>query len=157
MTLDGYDEPLHLQAELRVAGGHLTVDYAGSSPASGRGINSPKCYTDAYSVFGLKCLIAPEVPNNTGSLAWVTDVHNVMGDETGAPLPHGHLFFAIYVTMTAIHGLHVIIGAGLILWVMKGVAKGRFHAGYYLHIEPGASFAAGTLEPHFNSNFTGFK
>ena len=69
MTLDGYDEPLHLQAELRVAGGHLTVDYAGSSPASGRGINSPKCYTDAYSVFGLKCLIAPEVPNNAGSLA----------------------------------------------------------------------------------------
>ena len=69
MTLDGYDEPLHLQAELRVAGGHLTVDYAGSSPASGRGINSPKCYTDAYSVFGLKCLIAPDVPNNAGSLA----------------------------------------------------------------------------------------
>jgi N-methylhydantoinase B len=45
------------------------VDYAGSSPASGRGINSPKCYTDAYSVFGLKCLIAPDVPNNAGSLA----------------------------------------------------------------------------------------
>jgi N-methylhydantoinase B len=69
MTLDGYDSPLQLQATLRVEGEHLTVDYAGSSPASARGINSPKCYTDAYSVFGLKCLIAPEVPNNAGSLA----------------------------------------------------------------------------------------
>jgi cytochrome c oxidase subunit 3 len=45
------------------------------------------------------------------------------------------LFFAIYFTMTAIHGLHVIIGAGLILWVMKGAAKGRFHAGYYLPVD----------------------
>jgi cytochrome c oxidase subunit 3 len=71
----------------------------------------------------------------TGSLPWFTDVHNVMVDASGAPLPHGHLFFAIYVTMTAIHGLHVVIGAGLILWVMKGVAKGRFHAGYYLPVD----------------------
>ena len=63
-------------------------------------------------------------------VAWFTDHDGVM-----AGVPHGHLFFAIYVTMTAIHGLHVIIGAGLILWVMKGVAKGRFHAGYYLPVD----------------------
>ena len=69
MTLDGYEQPVTLQATLTVQGEHLTVDYTGSSPASRRGINSPKCYTDAYSVFGLKCLIAPDVPNNAGSLA----------------------------------------------------------------------------------------
>ena len=68
MRLDGYDEPIELRACLSIAGERLVVDYAGTSPASGRGINSPKCYTDAYSVFGLKCLIAPEVPNNAGSL-----------------------------------------------------------------------------------------
>ena len=33
-----------------------------------RGINSPQCYTEAYSVFGLKCIIAPAIPNNAGSL-----------------------------------------------------------------------------------------
>ena len=69
MTLDGYECPVNLVATLTVAGDHLQVDYAGSSAASERGINSPKCYTDAYSVFGLKCLIAPDVPNNAGSLA----------------------------------------------------------------------------------------
>jgi len=69
MTLDGYDAPVELQARLTIDGDRLVVDYAGSSAATGRGINSPKCYTDAYSVFGLKCLIAPEVPNNAGSLA----------------------------------------------------------------------------------------
>ncbi|MEY4711982.1 MAG: hypothetical protein RIS88_1432 [Pseudomonadota bacterium] len=69
MDLDGYDAPVFLKATLRKQGDRLTVDYAGSSSASARGINSPKCYTDAYSVFGLKCLIAPDVPNNAASLA----------------------------------------------------------------------------------------
>lgn len=69
MDLDGYDAPVELVATLHKRGSQLVVDYAGSSAASARGINSPKCYTDAYSVFGLKCLIAPEVPNNAASLA----------------------------------------------------------------------------------------
>ncbi|WP_342593252.1 hydantoinase B/oxoprolinase family protein [Ramlibacter agri] len=69
MRLDGYEQPVNLVATLRKKGDHLVVDYAGSSRASARGINSPKCYTDAYSVFGLKCLIAPDVPNNAASLA----------------------------------------------------------------------------------------
>jgi N-methylhydantoinase B len=68
MNLDGYDTPIRLEAEMTVRDGEITVDYAGSSPASAFGINSPKCYTDAYTVFGLKCAIAPAVPNNAGSL-----------------------------------------------------------------------------------------
>lgn len=68
MQLDGYEAPITLVAELAHEGERIVVDFSGSSPASARGINSPKCYTDAYSVFGLKCLIAPEVPNNAGSL-----------------------------------------------------------------------------------------
>ena len=66
----------------------------------------------------------------TGSLAWFKDYDGVM-----AGVPHGHLFFAIYLTMTAIHGLHVIIGAGLIVWIMVGAAKGRFHNGYFLPVD----------------------
>jgi N-methylhydantoinase B len=68
MTLDGYESPIELHASLEIGDGEITVDYAGSSPVSGRGINSPRCYTEAYSVFGLKCLIAPAIPNNAGSL-----------------------------------------------------------------------------------------
>jgi len=29
-------------------------------------------YTTAYTAFGVKCLVAPEVPNNAGSLAPIT-------------------------------------------------------------------------------------
>ena len=68
MTLDGYEAPIELKASMTVSSEGLRFDYAGSSPASRFGINSPKCYTDAYTVFGLKCVIAPDVPNNAGSL-----------------------------------------------------------------------------------------
>jgi N-methylhydantoinase B len=68
MNLDGYDAPIALKAHMTVSEDEIVVDYAGSSPASRYGINSPKCYTDAYTVFGLKCIVAPEVPNNAGSL-----------------------------------------------------------------------------------------
>jgi len=69
MELDGYDFPVILKAAMTIEADAITIDYKGSSPASRFGINSPKCYTDAYTIFGLKCLIAPRIPNNAGSLA----------------------------------------------------------------------------------------
>jgi len=69
MTIDGYEAPIELCAAMNVAGERITLDFAGSSPASRFGINSPKCYTDAYSVYGLKCVIAPHTPNNHASLS----------------------------------------------------------------------------------------
>lgn len=72
MQLDGYEAPITLRAALTVSDGGIHVDYAGSSPASRFGINSPKCYTDAYTSFGVKCIVAPGIPNNAGSLEVVT-------------------------------------------------------------------------------------
>ena len=66
MTIDGYEKPIALEARLTIDKERIHLDYSGSSSASRFGINSPKCYTDAYSVFGLKCVIAPDVPNNAG-------------------------------------------------------------------------------------------
>ena len=38
--------------------------------------------------------------------------------------PYGEqVFFSLYFTMTGLHALHVIIGAGLILWVRARVKK----------------------------------
>ena len=33
------------------------------------GINVPLIYTKAYACYGLKCVVAPEIPNNAASLA----------------------------------------------------------------------------------------
>jgi N-methylhydantoinase B len=72
MRLDGYEEPIELKAALTTSARGIHVDYAGTSPASRFGINSPKCYTDAYTSFGVKCIVAPSIPNNAGSLEVVT-------------------------------------------------------------------------------------
>jgi N-methylhydantoinase B len=69
MPLDGYEGPITLRSKLTIKNGKITIDYTGSSAASIFGINSPRTYTHAYSVFGLKAVIAPHVPNNIGSLS----------------------------------------------------------------------------------------
>src|SRR5437667_4034372 len=69
VTMDGYDRPLTLAAEMTIAPEGIHVDYTGTSPASAFGINVVMNYTLAYTAFGVKCLVAPEVPNNAGSLA----------------------------------------------------------------------------------------
>src|SRR6516225_1682562 len=72
LTIDGYDKPITLAAEMRISSDGIHVDFAGTSPASSHGINVVLNYTLAYTAFGVKCLVAPEVPNNAGSLAPIT-------------------------------------------------------------------------------------
>ena len=69
MPLDGYEGPITIKSKLTIKNGKITIDFTGSSAASIFGINSPRTYTHAYSVFGLKAVIAPHVPNNIGSLS----------------------------------------------------------------------------------------
>jgi N-methylhydantoinase B len=72
LTMDGYDRPLILAAEMTIGACGIHVDFAGTSSASAFGINVVLNYTHAYTAFGVKCLVAPEVPNNAGSLAPIT-------------------------------------------------------------------------------------
>jgi N-methylhydantoinase B len=67
--MDGYENPLTIKCKLIINDGKVTLDYSGSSAASLFGINSPRTYSLAYSVFALKAVIAPHVPNNIGSLS----------------------------------------------------------------------------------------
>lgn len=68
MQVDGYDAPVHMEVTLRVNGEELSADFNGTSGMSRFGVNCPEVYTRAYACYALKCAIAPEVPNNTGSL-----------------------------------------------------------------------------------------
>ncbi|MEX0307425.1 MAG: hydantoinase B/oxoprolinase family protein [Ruegeria sp.] len=68
MQVDGYDAPVHMEVTLSVDGDQLLADFAGTSGMSRFGVNCPEVYTRAYACYALKCAIAPEVPNNTGSL-----------------------------------------------------------------------------------------
>ncbi len=69
ITIDGVDQPITLRATLAIGPDGLHLDYAGTDAAVRQGINVVLNYCRAYTVFALKCLIAPDVPNNTGSLS----------------------------------------------------------------------------------------
>ena len=69
LMVDGYDKPIKLAAKLTVTDDHLLLDFDGTSGCSDKGINVPINYATAYSVFALRCIIGPDIPNNAGSLA----------------------------------------------------------------------------------------
>jgi cytochrome c oxidase subunit III len=46
-----------------------------------------------------------------------------------------HVFFGIYFAMTGLHGLHVIIGMGLILWLILRARRGEFNRGYFTPVD----------------------
>jgi N-methylhydantoinase B len=71
MTVDGIDKPLDLCATLTIGADGIDVDFTGTSGMSGKGINVPICYTEAYTSFGVKCIVAPRIPNNAASLATI--------------------------------------------------------------------------------------
>ena len=45
------------------------------------------------------------------------------------------MFFSLYFVMTGIHALHMIIGIGLLSWLVVKARRGRFDADYYNPLE----------------------
>jgi len=48
---------------------------------------------------------------------------------------HAQLYFSLYFGMTGLHALHMIVGAGLLLWLILESRKGRFDANYNTPVE----------------------
>jgi cytochrome c oxidase subunit III len=48
---------------------------------------------------------------------------------------HAQLFFSLYFAMTGLHALHMIIGAGLLIWLIKQSFGGRFTPTYNTPVE----------------------
>ena len=67
--LDGVDEPVRLAAAVTVGARDIAIDFAGSSPESRQGINVVLNYTRGYATYAIRAALAPEVPNNDGSMA----------------------------------------------------------------------------------------
>ena len=59
------------------------------------------------------------------------------GYENLAPLDQErlHIFFQIYFVMTGLHGLHVLIGMGLIAWVFVAAIRQGFGPHYYAPVD----------------------
>ena len=72
IVLDSFGTPIKISCTIEVGDDGLLIDFSGSSPASIKGINLVYNYTNAYSCFGARCIIGPQIPNNTGSISAIT-------------------------------------------------------------------------------------
>ncbi len=111
---DGFDEPIHLALAIIVDGDHITADYAGTSPQVRQAINVVYNYTEAYTTFGLKCALAPDVPNNEGSFRAVT-----------VKAPEGSVLNCLHPAPTAARHLLGHFLAGMILAALAPVLPER--------------------------------
>ncbi len=50
------------------------------------------------------------------------------------------LYFSLYFSMTGLHGIHVLIGMGLITWVLIRARRNEFNSNYYTPVECVALF-----------------
>ena len=51
------------------------------------------------------------------------------------PANQVRLFYGLYFAMTGLHALHMIIGIGILLWLLYWVRKGRFTSDNYNYVE----------------------
>ena len=93
MTVDGYDEPVKLATTLSVKNGEVNVDFTGTDGISKWGINCPLIYSKAYACYAVKCVVAPDIPNNSASLEpfTVSSPVNILNAERPAPVSLRHV------------------------------------------------------------------
>jgi len=48
---------------------------------------------------------------------------------------HAQLYFSLYFAMTGLHALHMLVGVGLIVWLIKASLRGRFTPQYNTPVE----------------------
>lgn len=76
---------------------------------------------------------------------WFAD-HCIGGGAAVQPLPvHGlntraSMFFAMYFVMTGLHGIHVLVGMGILTWVLMRNLRGDFSKEYFTAVEIGALY-----------------
>ncbi|UCI09610.1 hydantoinase B/oxoprolinase family protein [Mesorhizobium sp. B1-1-8] len=94
LVTDGYDEPVKLAATVSIRDDHVEVDFTGTDPMSRWGINCPIIYSKAYACYALKCVVAPDIPNNAASLAFftVSSPVNILNAVRPAPVALRHIF-----------------------------------------------------------------
>ena len=106
---DGFAEPIKLEMKMTVSGDTIAIDFAGSAPQVLRSINVCLAYTIAYTAFGVKAVLAPDVPNNDGVLRPIT-----------ITAPAGSILNS---TPPAAGGARALIGHFLPMMVISALAK----------------------------------
>ena len=68
-TVDGFEAPLTIRAQVTASADGVEIDFNGSSLQSVFGINCTLVYTTVWATYIMKCIAAPQLPNNEGTFA----------------------------------------------------------------------------------------
>jgi cytochrome c oxidase subunit 3 len=132
----------HAESPGAGAGSHGTT--AAASPASTAGTN------DSHAEAGHAQTTSENSPTLTnsatahaeGTTPAAADLNGsaheataAAGHPTGPRPEHVSIFFSIYFCMTGLHAIHIIIGIGLISWLLIRAFRGEFVDGYYTPVD----------------------
>ena len=124
------DTPVTIRIGITVKGDKLDVDFDGTSPQAHNALNSAMCYTYAYTMYGLKCVLSPEIPNNEGAFRPIT-MRAPLGSIVNHQFPNsgcsrvmiGHFLpFAVLGALGSAIPEQVMAGPGSPIWsvLMRG-------------------------------------
>ncbi len=131
VTMDGYEHPITLQAAVTVSDDTILVDYAGTSKPSTYGINVVLNYTKAYTTYGIKCVVAPDIPNNAGSMEplQVTAPEDcILNVQRPAPVALRHIIGHL-LPDTVIGALHPVLPGGALAESSSALANLQLRGG----------------------------
>ena len=66
MRTDGFDTNFTFSVAVKITGSDIECDFSGTSLQQPRAINCVMAYTQAMTVYAIKCLLLPDLPNNDG-------------------------------------------------------------------------------------------
>lgn len=125
MQTDGFGEMLRFAVAVRVQGSEIECDFSGTSEQQPRAINCVMAYTYAMTVYAIKCLLLPDLPNNDGLFRPIrarAPEGTIVNPKSPAPVGGractGHyvptvIFGALYAVLPE----RVMAGAGSPLWI----------------------------------------
>ena len=67
ILIEAIDDPIPLACRIEVRDEEVLIDFDGTGGCVRRGINVPFCYTNAMSLYSIKCITIPTLPNNEGA------------------------------------------------------------------------------------------
>ena len=125
MTTDGFENRFNFSVTVNVRGGEIDCDFSGTSPQQPRAINCVLAYTYAMTVYAIKCLLLPDLPNNDGLFRPIrisAPEGSLLNPKSPAPVG-GRSCTGHYVPILVFGALHsvlpnrVMAGAGSPLWI----------------------------------------
>ena len=109
-----------------------------SAPAAGRQItNLGPDYFDPHYGTGDAAKVRPNFNSQLGLASTALSAHPVVEYDNLSIREQSNVkaFFNIYFLMTGLHAVHVIVGIGLITWLLVRATKGTFGPAYYTPVD----------------------